>query len=541
MGPDAFYRNNGNGTFTDVTKEAGFEKNKGACSHAGFLDYDNDGHLDLYVYNPTWNGTFDNRFAFYRNTGDGKFIDVTEETGIKLGDAFSWGGGFADYDSNGYLDLYVGNWRSNLFFKNNGDGTFTDATAESGLEETHNGVNIASGDYDNDGDMDIYLSNGEGQNNHEPAVLFQNDGDGAFTDVTKKAGINAIRRGRCTAFFDYDNDEDLDIITVAGTSPLLLYSNNGDGTFTEVAAKSKLRTASCERLAVGDYDNDGYIDVYLMPWSKQRFLFRNNGDGTFADVTNEAGVRGLFARAGGCAFADYDNDGDLDLFEGNNDTRSALYRNEGNDNHWLHIKPIGTKSNRDGVGARITVKTGDLSMIREINPGCSRGYNPLLAYFGLGQNAKADSVEIRWPSGQVDVYENIDANQRITVKEGVAWRRGFVSEWAMNPKGKVPTVLGEIKRFALLQNYPNPFNPETWIPYQLAVPLDVNIHIYAQSGQLIRTLHLGQRATGTYLEKSHAGYWNGRNEAGEPVVSGIYFYQLEAGDFSQIRRMTVLK
>jgi len=155
----------------------------------------------------------------------------------------------------------------------------------------------------------------------------------------------------------------------------------------------------------------------------------------------------------------------------------------------------------------------------------------LTAHFGLGQNAQAESVEIRWPSGQVDVLHNVPANQFIVVEESKA----------VKPQGKFATTWGEVKCNRLYQNYPNPFNPETWIPYQLAEPVDVVLCIYNQSGQLVRTLRLGHKETGIYLEKSHAGYWNGRNEAGEPVASGIYFYRLEAGDFCQTRRMTVLK
>ena len=538
---DVFCRNNGDGTFTDVTNGAGLGKNTGS-SLAGFLDYDNDGYTDLYTRHHINN---ESHILFYHNNGNGTFTDITEDTGIKVLPGVTYGGGFGDYNNDGFLDMYFTRlWRPNVFYQNNGDGTFTDVTNRAGLGLGGAGGswNFTSGDYDNDGDLDIYLPGGTGDK-AGPASLCGNNGDGTFTDMAKKAGVNDNRDGRCSAFFDYDNDGDLDLYTLSATgSTNRLYRNNGDGTFTDVAWEAGVFIPSnSERLTVGDYDNDGYMDIFVMPWNGARILYHNNGDGTFTDVAVEAGVNAQMGAAGGCAFADYDNDGDIDLYVANRNGLDALYRNEGNDNHWLHIKPIGTKSNRDGVGARVMVRAGELSMMREINPGCNRGHNVLTAHFGLGQNAKADDVEIRWPSGQVDVYKNIDANQRITVKEGEGWRRGFVSEWAVNPIDKVPTTLGKIRRFALLQNFPNPFNPETWIPFQLSKASEVRMRIYAQSGQLVRTLSLGHKEAGTYLEKSHAGYWDGRNEAGEPVASGIYFYQLEAGGFSQNRRMTVLK
>jgi len=561
MVADVLYRNNGDGTFTEATAEAGLGKSKGDSRHAGFLDYDNDGYLDLYVSNPVWDANFENfkgQVLLYHNKGDGTFAEVSEDAGIEILNWFSYAGGFADYNNDGFLDMYItANWDRNVLYQNNGDGTFTNVAEKAGVEnfvggQGDGGFNFTSGDYDNDGDMDIYLPGGGGLD-LGPAVLYRNNGDGTFTDVAEKAGITDKSNGRGSAFFDYDNDGDLDLITVGGTTPLHLYRNNGDGTFIDVAWKeAKLIPSTFERLTVGDYDNDGYMDIYLMPWGRLRVLYHNNGDGTFKDVTQEAGVGGFATRSGGCAFGDYDNDGDLDLFASNLGGFNELFRNEGNDNNWLRIKCVGTRSNKDGVGARVKVQAGELSMIREINSGCSQGHNVLEAHFGLGQNAKADSVEIRWPSGPVvkegeevipgrtDVFHNVPANQFIVVKEGVGIV-GMIEGKAVEPQGKVFITWGKVKSNRLYQNYPNPFNPETWIPFRLAKASDVTIRIYHQSGQLVRTLRLGYKEAGTYLEKSQAGYWDGRNETGEPVASGVYFYRLEAGNFSQTRKMTVLR
>jgi hypothetical protein len=413
---DVLYRNNGDGTFTDVLAQAGLEKNTGDARDAGFMDYDNDGYLDLYVGN--FVGV--TKHIFYHNNGDGTFADVTREIGMEfpIGTlAFTFG----DYDSDGDLDIYFAQpWASGptVFYENKGDGTFTDATDRSGLD-ARNGFDVASGDYDNDGDLDIYLSTGMGE--YVSPVLHRNNGDGTFTDVAEQAGVSEERAGRGVAFFDYDNDCDLDIYVVGWDSPSRLYRNNGDGTFADVTVEAGVLIASVDgRFTVGDYDNDGYMDIFVLE-SHQTKLFHNNGDGTFTEVAREAGVWMLVnsgTSGSGCAFADYDNDGDLDLYVADYRGTDAIFRNDGSDNNWLHVKLAGTISNIDGVGARVMVQAGELSMIREITSGNSHSQRPLLAHFGLGKNARADTVEIRWPSGQVDVLRDIPANRFIMVGEG---------------------------------------------------------------------------------------------------------------------------
>jgi hypothetical protein len=427
-GPNVLYRNNGDGTFTYATDEAdlGNVENIGGW-FAGFMDYDNDGYPDLYVESGMPQHTL------YRNNGDGTYTDVTREIGIETpgnyGDA---GATFGDYDSDGDLDIYFTNTGmggvlyENMFYENNGDGTFTYATDRSGLGNTLMGMDVTSVDYDNDGDLDIYLANALGDADRlvgkepQPATLYRNNGDGTFTDVAQEAGLSVERDSRDVISFDYDNDGDLDIYA-AGVSPAVssLYSNNGDGTFTDVAREAGVLVSYSYSLTVGDYDNDGYIDIFVMAWGSPRALFHNNGDGTFTNVAGEAGVGSSKGYAGGCAFADYDNDGDLDLYVAYYNATDALYRNNGSGNNWLRIKPVGTISNIDGIGARVTVRAGELSMMREINNGNSRGQHELAAHFGLGRNARVDTVEIRWPSGQVDVLRDIPANRFIMVGEGV--------------------------------------------------------------------------------------------------------------------------
>jgi RNA polymerase sigma factor (sigma-70 family) len=550
MEADVFYRNNGDGTFTDVTAEAGLDKNNGDGKHAGFLDYDNDGYMDLYVSDWNWEDDDGGRIILYHNNGDGTFTDETRDAGIEdMVHNYSWSSTFADFDNDGDLDIYVAvGWGSNIFYENEGDGQFTDATKKAGLGDTGGALNMASGDYDNDGDVDIFVSNATGLGN-EPVVFYRNNADGTFTDVAKEAGVSEERNGRAVAFFDYDNDGDLDICVggVTGT-PTRLYRNNGDGTFTDVTRESGVSPGSAERLTVGDYDNDGYMDVFTM--NSRNKLYHNNGDGTFTEVAGEARVSAS-PGLGGCSFADYDGDGDLDLYVLSLRGYDALYRNDGNDNHWLQIRLVGTETNRDGVGARVVVKAGELSMTREINPGCGGSRHSLTAHFGLGKNTQADSVEIRWPSGpvigeggkavpgRIEVFENVPADRFIMIEEGSGKIVEVKIAGAVQPQGKLSNTWGKVKVSKLHQNFPNPFNPETWIPFSLSEPEHVIIRIYTSAGQLVRTLDLGKKPSGAYLSKGKAAHWDGKNEAGEKLSSGVYFYTIQAGEFAATKKMTI--
>ena len=465
---NALYRNNGDGTFTDVAAAAGVDDPKGHGKGAGWGDYDNDGDLDLFVANFPYSKLFN-------NSGDGTFAVVTTAAGVGDPDwsyhtnGVAWG----DYDRDGFLDLLVvrhftedtpETYRREDFsdiarplalYRNNGDGTFSDVTALLGDARAYPSNIKGAGfkpsfmDYDNDGDPDIYVVNDFGQENYHN-VLWRNDGpDGVgqwkFTDVSTEARADVPLYGMGLAVGDYDNDGDFDLyMTDIGDSEFL--ENQGDGTFANITGQTNtgrglIPEGGDSGLSVGwgalfaDLDNDGLLDLYYVsglldiglpghPRHQPNALFVNQGDGTFADVSAQTGADdpGLGREA---VAADLNNDGLLDIFLLNigeidgDPMTTRLFRNVSDaTGNWLTIKTIGTTSNRDGIGARITVTTGGVARIREM--GLSQGnlsHSVIPGHFGLGTAAHADVVEIRWPSGIVQTITNIAANQVLTVTE----------------------------------------------------------------------------------------------------------------------------
>jgi len=529
-GPILLYLNNGDGTFTDAALAMGVF---GSGAGVAVADYDNDGDLDFYI--PRGGGNL-----LYRKNNDGTFTEVRAKAGIN-NFVFPWGAAFFDYDNDGHLDLYVVNGGANAaelnaLYRNKGDGTFEDVTKQAGVEAIGKWAYIALGDYDGDGYVDIH-SGGFG-----PGVLYHNNRNGTFTDVTKAVRLKEGEQG--ATFGDYDNDGDLDIRTLSR-----LYRNNGDGTFTDVTRASDLKTATYLGM-FADFDNVGYLDILDRAAGNRLGLYRNNGDGTFTDITLAAGLG--IERPGviySPAVGDYDNDGFLDIYVSYGPPNvppgpNILYHNGGNANHWLYLKLIGTRSNRSAIGAKVSLTAGGMTQFREVGAG-GHTFSPdtLDVEFGLGESARADTIEIRWPSGEVSVLNNVPSDQKILVTEGeagykVAWR-GI--NFAVEPHGKFATTLGHVKGTALYQNYPNPFNPETCIPYQLASSSKVELTLFDAQGRVMRVLALGQKPAGYHLERGKAAYWDGRNENGEPVASGAYFYRFQTETFSAVRKMVILK
>ncbi len=464
------YHNNRDGTFTDVTAKAGLTGTgwgQGVC----IGDYDNDGFDDLFV-------TYWGQNVLYHNNGDGTFTDVTAKAGLmQRGPRPRWNTGccFVDYDKDGHLDLFIANyvdldlsqtpamgagkycqWKgipvmcgprglpgaTNILYHNNGDGTFQDVSAKSGILKTsgHYAFTALTGDFDNDGWPDIYVAC-----DSTPSILYHNNHDGSFTDIAIPSGCAYNEDGQEQAGMgasagDYNCDGWLDIFkTNFSDDTSSLYRNNGDGTFTDAtfAAGMGLNT---RYLGWGcgfvDIDNDGWLDVFQAnghvypelekagldtPFKEPKILYRNLRNGRFEDVSSRAGSGVSLARAArGVAFGDFDNDGDIDIVINNMNDAPTLLRNDGGEkNRWLRVKTLGTRSNRTGIGARVRVVVGNHSQIDEVRSGGSYiSQNDLRLHFGLGSAAKADLVEVRWPSGQVDRLRDVESNHVVYVQEG---------------------------------------------------------------------------------------------------------------------------
>jgi len=540
--PNALYRNNRDGTFIDYAAIAG-------VSHTGkgrgcvFFDYDNDGWQDLYV-------TCAGPNVLYHNNGDGTFTDVTAHAGVgddKHGTSIA----VADYDHDGWLDLYVVNWgknpsllifnpppKDNVLYRNRGDGTFEDVSQTAGVADDGIGWGGIFFDYDGDTWADLLVAN-----DHGGDKLYRNRRDGTFEDVTASANIEITVNGKPTDGMgvcagDYDNDGDLDLF-LTNFDEDVLWQNNGDGTFTNTAVEAGVANEGVGWYAsFVDYDNDGFRDLYVVNGNIDNSqktnvnrLYRNLGNGQFMDVADVLNV-GVDTVGRGAAAGDFDNDGAVDFYVVNNTTNVLCQNGVDTGNHWVKIQLEGTQSNRNGVGARVTVTAGGHTQMQELMCGSGfLGSDSLELEFGLGSIAAIDSVTLIWPSGVIDKHNNLSANQTFRFVEG---GNPIV---AVEPKGKIFTTFGGVKNAELLQNYPNPFNPETWIPYQLLAPGDVEVSIYAQDGRLIRRFDLGYQASNSQKTLR----WDGRNEAGAPVASGVYFYQLRAGETRMARKMWLLK
>jgi hypothetical protein len=462
------YRNKHDGTFEDVTRRAGLEHSgwgQGVCVG----DFDNDGHIDLFV-------TYWGQNVLYRSNGDGTFRDVTEAAGLKS-PRVRWGSGcaFVDYDRDGRLDLFVANYvdfdpatapepgtnarcqfkglpvncgprglkgESDLLFHNNGDGTFTDVSEKAGIAKIRGnyGLGVLTGDFDNDGWPDIYVAN-----DTNASLLFHNRHDGTFEEIGVPAGCAYDADGKevsgmGVAAADFDGDGWLDIFkTNFSDEPASLYRNSGDGMFVEAGLQAGIgRNQKWLGWGCGfvDYDNDGWPDLFLvnghvypevdranlgLSFRQPKVLYRNLGGARFEDVSAQAGAAVTTPAAGrGAAFGDFDNDGKIDIVINNmNDAPTLLRGNCNNQNHWLKVQTIGKKSNRSGIGARVYCVTGKRRQMDEIRSGGSYlSQNDLRAHFGLGAAIKADLVQVRWPSGIVDELHDIRAGQIITMVEG---------------------------------------------------------------------------------------------------------------------------
>ena len=458
---NCLYQNNGDGTFTDVTEKAGVG-DTGYGHGCAVGDYNNDGQLDLYVTNYGTN-------RLYRNNGDGTFTDVAGVAGVTE-PRWSSSCAFADYDRDGHLDLYVVNYivfdidenpwcglkekgiraycepdnfpaQSDTLFRNNGDGTFTDVTKSAGIyNTTGKGLGVVWGDYNNDRAPDLYVANDSTEN-----FFYHNNGDGTFEEVGFMIGValsedGAAENGMGTAFGDWNNDGWFDLtVTNYAQQTNTLYQNDADGFFTDATATTKTAQITYPYLgwatAFIDYDNDGYQDLFVAnghlhdnlseleqqgTYGQRNLLFRNNYDSTFTEVSETLGPgMKLEDVSRGATFADYDLDGDIDIVVTNSNTAPRLLRNEGgNQKNWLQVQLVATTGPTDAIGARVSIKTGDLTQTREVRSG--DGYlsqRELTLHFGIGDYEQVDSIEVRWQSGVRQLIKSVPANQVLSLEE----------------------------------------------------------------------------------------------------------------------------
>jgi enediyne biosynthesis protein E4 len=457
----ALYRNNGNGTFTDVTDKAGVP-GTGYGLGCVWGDYDNDGFPDLFV-------TQYGRNILYHNNGNAMFTDVTDKAGVAGTEsgAFHSGATFFDYDRDGRLDLYVGSYVNlgdkrycnlggvlsscapsvyrgspNALYHNNGNGTFTNVTVAAKIYQP-DGKNLSVGaaDYDNDGWPDLFVAN-----DGLEAYLYHNQRNGTFKEIGVVSGMALTAQGRvmaamCISLGDYDNDGWLDLyISDFQRSSDHLWHNEGSGFFAEVSDQAGITRPTHDVLSFGggffDYDNDGWLDIFIanghvypeveqaspeIHYKQTNMLFHNEGQGKFIETTKLAGSGFQTPYVGrGVAFADFDNDGFMDVIVANNgDPPLLLHNGGGNGNHFLNFKLVGTKSNRDAMGARVRVVAAGISQIREIAGGGSYlSQSDPRANFGMGKASRADSVEVTWPSGQRQLFRNVEADRFYSIEEG---------------------------------------------------------------------------------------------------------------------------
>ncbi len=418
-GPNVLYRNDGNGSFTDITEISG-AGDFGPGHGAVFLDYDNDGDLDLYVAN--WGGkNAPNRL--YRNEGNGTFTDVSDQSGIsKMRAGASHGCIALDFDADGFCDIFASSAEEPpILLHNNGDGTFEDYSEKAGLRSSPRPHFLSAVDFDEDGDCDIMVSNSDPSDGDAdaPNQFYVNTGRGTFVELAERTGLlKGDLHGAC--FGDFNGDGHIDLLApdAARGSRMNFLLNDGRGRFHDSTRRSKTwhTQARTHGMACGDFDNDGDLDAFLTS-RDGNLLFANDGTGVFVEVSEKTGLAQPHGDTKAAAFFDYDNDGDLDLYVVVHNGMNRLFRNDGTTGNWLAVKLLGTRSNRDGIGARIEVRTGSGLQVREVIGGKGHMQDPLVQFFGLGQASAAESVTIRWPSGRVQTLRSVEANQVLVVEE----------------------------------------------------------------------------------------------------------------------------
>ena len=516
---------NDNGFFTDITSVSGISFFGDALKSVLWGDFNNDGLRDVYL--TSWYSN--NRL--YKNTGNNSFVDVTALAGVSMPNfnyqstTASWG----DIDRDGFLDLYVGNYGNiegqgnqyNILFKNNGNGTFTDITNSAGVADSlaKKPLVITMFDYDADGWQDIYIA----MDKFQRSTLFRNNGNSTFTDVSLVSGTGISADAMGLAVTDFNRDSWLDIYVSNGTVGNFLLKNNGNGTFSDIAGTTGTRVyKECWGNNFLDYDNNNWQDLFVTASSGIDMcdvLLNNNGNNTFTNIGYPIGIKDS-AKSHGSAVCDYNMDGYPDFFVTLSDSNLKAFRNNGGQNNWIKIKCIGVQSNKDAIGSTVTVFSGGAAnkqVILGANSFLSQ--DDVVLIFGLGSVSIVDSINIKWTNGLSESVGTLAVNSLYSVKEG----SGVIG---------IQTISSLVpENFELYQNYPNPFNPLTNIRFSIPTQGYVSLKIFDISGREVAVLFNGDLKAGTYNVDFNASN----------LSSSLYLYVLSAGGNTFAKKMILIK
>ncbi len=514
------YRNDGGGVFTKITG-LNLVVDPGSSYGCTWADYNGDGRLDLFVSNYNENN------MLYRNNGDGTFTRITSGEIVNNGGS-SVGCAWADYDLDGFLDLYVCNRTSaNFLYRNNGDDTFTRITTGQIVTDNANSGCCVWGDYDGDDDPDLFVANAGAAN-----CLYQNNGDGTFTKIIEGPIVAPGFDSNGANWIDYDNDADLDLLVVGGPVGMNfhhLYRNEGGGVFTEITDSPIVQVfqwAGGSNWA--DWDNDGDLDLVIGGYDGNNLLFRNEGSGAFSHIDT-----GVVPAAGNYSMApvwgDYDDDGDCDLFIAKNNYfggNNVLFRNDAAGNAWFQVRCVGTTANRTAIGAKVFLRASihgqSVVQMREISAqtgGGNSGENSLIACFGLGDAVAVEQLRVRWPDGTEDTQTGLSVNQRITVHLGGGAGAGDAA-------GSGPVTLD-------LRAEPNPFSTETNLRFTGPGDGTFQGGVFDASGRLVFRMRGGPGAS---PERERSVVWSARG-----LPSGTYFVRIDAGGRSVTRTVQLVR
>ena len=487
------------GNFVEVTEEVGLTY-KGTPHQALWGDTDNDGDLDLFII------CRDESSLLYRNNG-GTFTDISTAAGINAYNRAGKAAIFFDADNDGFLDIYVANlYTDNELWMNNGDNTFTDETHLRGVNDNQIAMGSTAFDYDNDGDQDLYLTH----DGNQEYILFENDGNGYFTDVGEASGTNYAGQGMGVDVADINNDGYMDIY-ITNLSANTLFVNNGDKTFTDVSDASGTTDPGMGwGAAFTDIDNDGLRDIYMANDSyfspNPNRLYHNSGDNTFADITVEQGMESMFGGYG-VACSDFNNDGREDIFlanSGDNDANQLFRNDTQNEFNYIKIKVKGTQSNAAAIGARVEVTADGILHIDDVTSGMSySAASSLTMHFGLGTAQMIENLTVRFPSGEVAEFTDLEVNRTYVVTEDAELTTA------------VRDVSAAVTKFSV---QPTLLNDAATVGLSLQEATDINLTVTDINGRILRTLFTGHAAEG-----SHNFSWSAAE-----LPAGVYLVRLQS-------------